>query len=191
MLGSDLRLQAQRVILEKEVIETAAIEGEVLNPASVRSSVARQLGLPTAGMQTSNRKTNGIVEVLLDAAQHFNKPLSEERLKGWHAALFPDGYSGFHRIVTGDWRKESMEIVSGPEGRQKVHYKAPPPGAVAEEMRIFMHWLNDDDRSRAEGLTWAGLAHYWFAVIAPSKARRILQGESPCREEAGDGFCKG
>ena len=167
MLGFDLKLQAQGVILEKEVIETAAIEGETLNPESVRSSVARQLGLPTAGMRAPDRKTNGIVEVLLDAAKHFNKPLSEERLKGWHAALFPDGYSGIHRIVTGDWRKGKMEIVSGPEGRQRVHYKAPPPDVIAKEMKIFLHWLNTNNSSQDDGLTRAALAHYWFAAIHP------------------------
>ena len=122
MLGFDLRLQAQGLILEKEVIESSAIEGEILNLNNVRSSVARQLGLESAGMPKVDKKTNGIVEVLLDASRHYNKHLTEERLKGWHAALFPDGYSGFHRIHTGDWRKKPMEIVSGPEGKQRTHY---------------------------------------------------------------------
>ncbi len=167
MLGFDLKLQAQGVILEKEVLETSAIEGEVLDPAGVRSSVARKLGLPSAGLRTANRKTDAVVEILLDAGMHFDKRLPEERLKGWHAALFPGGYSGFHRIVTGEWRTEEMEIVSGPEGRNRVHYKAPSPNNLVGEMNTFLNWLNDSDRPKADGLTRAGLAHYWFVAIHP------------------------
>jgi Fic family protein len=107
------------------------------------------------------------VEVLLDAGKHFDKRLSEDRLKGWHAALFPGGYSGFHRIVTGEWRTEEMEIVSGPEGRQRIHYKAPSPNNLVGEMNTFLSWLNDDERSKSDGLTRAGLAHYWFVAIHP------------------------
>jgi Fic family protein len=165
VLGFDLRLEAQGIILEKEVLETSAIEGELLDPEGVRSSVARRLGLAGAGLRPSDRKTDGAVEVLLDAARHFNTPLSEERLKGWHAALFPDGYSGFHRIVTGDWRQQEMEIVSGPEGRQQVHYKAPPPDAVPEEISLFLRWLNGPVQT--DGLIRAALAHYRFVVIHP------------------------
>jgi Fic family protein len=165
VLGFDLRLEAQGIILEKEVLETSAIEGELLDPEGVRSSVARRLGLARAGVRPSDRRTDGAVDVLLDAARHFNTPLSEERLKGWHAALFPDGYSGFHRIVTGDWRRQEMEIVSGPEGRQQVHYKAPPADAVPEEIRFFLRWLNGP--AQADGLIRAALAHYRFVVIHP------------------------
>ncbi|MCI5126210.1 MAG: Fic family protein [Candidatus Electrothrix sp. AR5] len=169
VLGFDLRLQAQGIILEKEVIETSAIEGEQLDPEGVRSSVANKLGLATAGSRPADRKTDATVEVLLDAAKHFNTALSQERLKGWHAALFPDGYSGFHRIVTGDWRQQEMEIVSGPEGRQQVHYKAPPPEAVPEEIGSFLHWLNDHTSSPStiDGLIRAALAHYRFVAIHP------------------------
>lgn len=167
VLGFDLRLQAQGIILEKEVVETSAIEGERLDPEGVRSSVARKLGLATAGLRPADRKTDGTVDVLLDAAKHFNKPLSEERLKGWHAALFPDGYSGFHRIITGDWRQQEMEIVSGPEGRQKVHYQAPPADTVAEEIRLFLYWLNGHASEQIDGLIRAALAHYRFVVIHP------------------------
>ncbi len=167
MLGFDLKLHAQGVILEKEVLETSAIEGELLDPAGVRSSVARKLGLPEASMRTSDRKTDAVVDVLLDAANHFDNQLSVERLKGWHAALFPDGYSGFHKIAAGEWRTEEMEVVSGPEGRQRIHYKAPPPGNLTAEMNIFMHWLNSNDQPTAAGLSRAGLAHYWFVAIHP------------------------
>ncbi len=167
MLGFDLKLQAQGVILENEVLQTAAIEGEILNPDRVRSSVARRLGLPTGGMQPSDRRTDGLVEILLDAARHYNKHCSAERLKGWQAALFPDGYSGFHRIICGDWRQEEMEIVSGPEGRQRVHYRAPPPASVAGEMERFLCWLNNPGQEKEDGLTRAALAHYLFAVIHP------------------------
>ncbi len=167
MLGFDLKLQAQGLILEKEVLETSAIEGETLDPAGVRSSVARKLGLPAAGIRTPDRTTDAVVEILLDAANHFDKRLSEERLKGWHAALFPGGYSGFHRIDAGKWRTKEMEIVSGPAGRQRIHYKAPPPNNLAAEMNTFLHWLNSGDRSKAVGLTRAALAHYWFVAIHP------------------------
>ena len=167
MLGFDLQLQAQSIILEKEVIETSAIEGELLDPAGVRSSVARKLGLPAAGMRMPDAKTDGIVDILLDAAQHFDNPLSEERLKRWHAILFPDGYSGFHKITAGRWRMEEMEIVSGPEGRQRVHYKAPPPAALATEMNTFLHWLNSPQTGKTEGLCRAALAQYWFAAVHP------------------------
>ncbi len=167
VLGFDLRLQAQGIILEKEVLETSAIEGEQLDPERVRSSVANKLGLATAGSRPADRKTDATVEILLDAAKHYNSPLSEERLKGWHAALFPDGYSGFHRIVTGNWRQQEMEIVSGPEGRQQVHYKAPPPEAIEKEMSSFLNWLNGSDSSSLDGLIRAGLAHYRLVAIHP------------------------
>ncbi len=171
VLGFDLRLQAQGIILEKEVLETSAIEGEQLDPEGVRSSVANKLGLATAGLRPADRKTNATVEVLLDAARHYNSPLSQERLKRWHAALFPDGYSGFHRIVIGSWRQQEMEIVSGPEGRQQVHYKAPPPESMEQEMSSFLHWLNGSlnrsASSNLDGLIRAGLAHYRFVAIHP------------------------
>jgi len=167
ILGFDLQLQAQGIILEKEVLETSAIEGELLDPAGVRSSVARKLGLPAAGMRMPDQKTDAVVEILLDAAQHYNTFLSEERLKRWHAALFPDGYSGFHQIAAGQWRTEEMEIVSGPEGRQKIHYKAPPPGNLAAEMNTFLTWLNNTPAVKVDGLTRAALAHYWFVAIHP------------------------
>lgn len=167
MLGFDFKLQAQGVILEKEVLETSAIEGEKLDPESVRSSVAHHLGLSVTGLRPFDQKTDGIVEVLLDATKHYNKTLSEDRLKGWHAALFPDGYSGFHRIVVGDWRNEKMEIISGPEGRQKVHYEALPPEDVDKEMKKFLTWLNNFDVASDDGLTRAALIHFWFISIHP------------------------
>ncbi len=167
MLSFDLKLQAQGVILEKEVLETSAIEGELLDPAGIRLSVARKLGLPDASMRTSDRKTDAVVDVVLDAANHFDKHLSVERLKGWHAALFSDGYSGFHKIVAGEWRTEEMEIISGPEGRQKVHYRAPSPTSITAEMNLFMQWLNNNEETNMDGLVRAGLAHYRFAAIHP------------------------
>ncbi len=167
MLGFDLQLQAQSIILEKEALETSAIEGELLDPAGVRSSVARKLGLPTAGMRTPDAKADAVVDILLDAARHFNQSLSEERLKRWHAALFPDGYSGFRRIVAGQWRTEEMEIVSGPEGRQRIHYKAPPPDTLPAEMNTFLRWLNNAHTVTGDGLSRAALAHYWFVAIHP------------------------
>ncbi len=167
MLGFDLKLQTQGLILEKEVLETSAIEGEKLDPSEVRSSVARKLGLPAAGMRSPDRKTDAVVEVLLDAGKHFNKHLSEKRIKAWHIALFPSGYSGFHQIVAGEWRKDEMSIVSGPEGRQKVHYRAPPPQNIAEEMTFFLQWLNNSIKTNIDGLVRAALTHYRFVAIHP------------------------
>lgn len=167
MLGLDFKPQAQEVILEKEVLETAAIEGERLDPESVRSSVAHHLGLSAAGLRSPDHKTNGVVAVLLDAARHYNKPLTEDRLKGWHATLFPDGYSGYYRIVIGDWRQEQMEVVSGPEGKHKIRYKAPPPGNVAAEMETILFWLNTYETTEYDGLLRAALAHFWFICIHP------------------------
>ncbi len=125
-LGVSLELQAQAEILIEETIKTSAIEGEQLDPRSVRSSVARRLGIPTAGLPT-DRRIDDLVSVLLDATQNCDTPLTAERLWGWQAALFPSGYSGMHKIQVGCWREgnEPMRVVSGPIGREKVHYEAP------------------------------------------------------------------
>jgi Fic family protein len=140
-LGFKLGEEAQADVLTEEAIKTAAIEGERLNPQAVRSSVARHLGLPTAGLGQATRSIDGLVEVILGATQNYDKDLSAYRLKGWNAALFPTGHSGLHKIRAGQWHgKEPMRVVSGPMGREKVHFEAPPGETVKAEMQEFLRW---------------------------------------------------
>ncbi len=167
-LGFDLGLEAQALILTDEAVMTAAIEGEVLDRESVRSSVARKLGLPTAGLPLTARHVDGLVEMIVDATERFDEPLTEERLRGWNAALFPSGYSGIQPIIVGDWRKsdEPMRVVSGPVGRETVHFEAPPAARVPGEMKRFLEWYVADPDPE-DGLLRAGLAHFWFVTIHP------------------------
>jgi len=166
-LGFQLGEEAQADILTEEAIKTAAIEGERLNPQMVRSSVARHLGLREAGLIATTRSVDGLVEVILDATQKYNKPLSTERLKGWHAALFPSGYSGLHKIRVGQWRgKEPMQVVSGPMGKERIHFEAPAGERVDAEMRQFLRWW-EASRKETDGILRAGLAHLYFVTIHP------------------------
>lgn len=166
-LGLRLGEEAQADILTEEAVKTAAIEGERLNPQMVRSSVVRHLGLREAGLVPVTRSVDGLVNVILDATQKYEKPLSADRLKGWHAALFPTGYSGLHKIRVGQWRgKEPMQVVSGPMGKEKVHFEAPPGGTVESEMRQFLRWW-ESGRKDTDGILRAGLAHFYFVIIHP------------------------
>lgn len=166
-LGFRLGEEAQADILTEETIKTAAIEGECLNPRMVRSSVVRHLGLREAGLVPATRYVDGLVEVILDATQKYEKPLSADRLKGWHAALFPAGYSGLHKIRVGRWRgKEPMQVVSGPVGKEKVHFEAPPGDAVDAEMKQFLRWW-EDSRKNTDGILRAGLTHFYFVTVHP------------------------
>ncbi len=167
-LGFDLRREAELQATVEDVIRTSEIEGEKLDPASVRSSVARRLGLPDAGLLPSDRKVEGVVEMMLDAMHNHAKPLTAERLFAWHAALFPTGYSGLRKIMVGDWRTDMdgpMQVVSGPEGRQKVHYEAPPAKRLGPEMKRFLAWFNRPPPM--DGLLRSGIAHLWFVTIHP------------------------
>lgn len=166
-LGFNLDSQAQAEILVEETIQTSAIEGEQLDVRSVRSSVARRLGLPSAGMPV-DRRIDDLVSVLLDATQNFDTPLTPERLWGWQAALFPSGYSGMHKIKVGGWREgaEPMRVVSGPVGREKVHFEAPPSGQLDKEMSRFLSWW-DESAGKVEGIIRAAVAHFWFITIHP------------------------
>jgi len=167
LLDANADLQAQLEVLTKEGIATSAIEGEKFDPNSLRSSLARRLGLPTAGLPPASRSTEGLVEVLLDATRDFNKPLSLKRLNSWQAALFPTGRSGLHEIRVGKLRgKEPMQIVSGPIGHERVHFEAPPANRLDEEMKTFLAWFNDTPKD-LDGLLRAGLAHAWFEVVHP------------------------
>ena len=166
-LGFELEGEAQADILTEEAIKTSAIEGERLNPGTVRSSVARHLGLSTAGLPAAARSVDGLVEVLLDATRNYNKPLTAGRLKGWQAALFPTGHSGFTKIRVGKWREqEPMRVVSGPVGREKVHYEAPPGEKVEKEMRQFLSWWGASLKSE-DGLLRAGITHFYFVTVHP------------------------
>ena len=161
-------LEMQADVLTDEAFTTAAIEGEKLDRNSVRSSVARRLGLPTAGLPGTERHVDGLVEMLLDATVNYDKPLTSERLKGWQAALFPTGYSGIQNILVGDWRKgpDPMQVVSGPIGKEKVHYEAPPAKHLDRQMEYFLSWWNSPPEN-FDGLLRAALAHFWFVAIHP------------------------
>ena len=167
-LGLAQRDQATLQVLTQEVITTSAIEGERLDLDAVRSSVARKLGLYIGALAPSDRHVDGVVDVVLDATRNFDQPLTPERLFGWHAALFPTGYSGLVRIQTGAWRSdaaEPMQVVSGPMGREKVHYEAPPATALPAETAAFLEWFNTPPTGDA--IVHAGLAHLWLVTLHP------------------------
>lgn len=161
-------LEAQAKILVEEAFTTSAIEGEKLDRNSIRSSVARRLGLPTAGLSPTQRNIDGLVEMLMDATTRHSESLTNKRLFGWHNALFPTGYSGLRNIVVADWRKrdEPMQVVSGPIGREKIHFEAVPAKTVSSEMKRLLKWWNQPPEG-LEGLIRAGLAHFWFVTIHP------------------------
>ena len=166
-LGFKLGEEAKADILTEEAVKTAEIEGERLNPQMVRSSVARHLGLRAAGMIPATRSIDGLVGVILDATQKYDRALSANRLKGWHAALFPSGYSGLHKIRVGQWRgDEPMHVVSGPVGRERIHFEAPPGKAVDNEMKAFIRWWESSIKT-TDGILRAGLAHFYFVIIHP------------------------
>ncbi|MDR1685593.1 MAG: DUF4172 domain-containing protein [Desulfovibrio sp.] len=136
-LGFEDGLRAYAVAVEEDAVHTAAIEGENLDREGARSSIAAHLGLPTAGLRPADRTVDGLIEVLLDATRNYEKPLEKDRLCAWHAALFPSGRSGLFPVITGAWRNAPMKVVSGPFGRQKIHYEAPPPERVEDETASF------------------------------------------------------
>jgi Fic family protein len=164
--------QVARALMEDEVIATAAIEGERLDPAAVRSSVLRRLGLASAGPQ--DRSVDGLVDVINDATTGFDTPLDEDRLYRWQSALFPGGTSGLRRIAVGRYRdhEDPMQIVGGPPDREVVHYEAPPSRQVAAEMTSFLRWFArtkplPGHRPAIDGLARAAIAHLWFESIHP------------------------
>jgi len=166
-LGLELSKESRFEILVEETIKTAAIEGQKLDPEAVRSSVARRLGLPIAGMKAQDRNVEGLIDVILDAIGKYKKPLTIRRLWSWQAALFPTGYSGLRKIRVGAWRADDlMQIVSGPIGREKVHFEAPPSDRVAPEMKTFTDWWEKGAKN-TDGLIRAGIAHFYFVTIHP------------------------
>ena len=167
-VGMAVRDQASLATLTDEVVKSSEIEGEVLNADSVRSSVARHLGLDIGAVAPVDRHVDGVVDMVLYATLNSDKPLSAERLFGWHAALFPTGYSGLNKITTGQWRDDAdgpMQVVSGPVGRRKVHFEAPPAHALPKETSDFITWANEATDEPA--LVKAGLAHLWFVTVHP------------------------
>ena len=167
-LGFDQQREASLDMLTSDVVKSSAIEGETLNPVEVRSSIARRLGLDIAGLIPTSRHIEGIVEMMLDATQKFSRPLTKDRLFGWHAALFPTGRSGMHKITVGGWRTAetgAMQVVSGHAGREKVHFEAPGAERLEKEMKTFLAWF--EKKSDLDAVLKAGIAHLWFVTIHP------------------------
>lgn len=167
-LGFELKREASLSTLTNDVVKSSAIEGENLNPEEVRSSIARRLGIDIAGLIPASRDVEGIVEMMLDATQQFSKPLTKDRLFDWHAALFPTGRSGIHKITVGGWRTVEagpMKVVSGPIGKEKVHFEAPTAERLEKEMETFLAWLAGEDDT--DPVIRAGIAHLWFVTIHP------------------------
>lgn len=165
VLGFVLRKETTLQTLTLDVLKSTEIEGEFLNSDQVRSSIARRLGMDIAGLVPADRHVDGVVEMMLDATQHFQKPLSKERLCAWHASLFPTGRSG---LYVGDWRdneKGPMQVVSGAMGKEKVHYEAPDSNRLEKEMKLFLKWLNKKDG--LDAVIKSAIAHFWFVSIHP------------------------
>lgn len=167
-VGMALRDQASLSALTEDVIKTSEIEGEQLNVESVRSSIARRIGVDIGALAPVDRHVEGVVEMVLDATANCNAGVTRDRLFGWHAALFPTGYSGLVRINVGGWRDDTtgpMQVVSGPLGRQRMHFEAPPADRLQSETDRFINWANS--ASNEPPLIKAGLAHLWFVTLHP------------------------
>jgi Fic family protein len=167
-LGFELRREASLSTLTSDVVKSSAIEGENLDPEEVRSSIARRLGLDVAGLAPVSRDVESIVEMMLDATQQFSKPLTKDRLCDWHAALFPTGRSGMHRITVGGWRTADagpMQVISGPIGHEQVHFEAPSADRLENEMQAFLDWFGNGHD--IDPVLQAGIAHLWFVTIHP------------------------
>jgi Fic family protein len=164
-LGFRLRQEASLASLTEDVVKSWAIEGESLDPTEVRSSIARHLGLDTAIDSVVSRDVDGVVEMTLDATQRFSEPLTADRLFAWHSTLFPTGRAGMHKIIVGAWRKGPMQVVSGPIGREKVHFSAPSANRLAAEMGAFLQWF--EKPSAVNPVLRAGISHFWFVTIHP------------------------
>ncbi len=165
LLGFQLKDEANLETLIQDVIQTSEIEGEILNPELVRSSIATRLGLAYSGVAHSDRNINGIVDLMLDATQNNNKTITNKRLFGWHAALFPTGRNGMYKIEVGQWRTRAMQVVSGGMGKETVHYEAPIADLLALEMKQFLNWFNEEQNLGL--LIKAAIAHLWFITIHP------------------------
>ena len=165
--GDFFNLKELSYFISEEAMTTSEIEGEILDKISVRSSVARHLGLPTAGLPDIKKETDGLVALLLDATSNYSTTLTKDKLWAWQAALFPTGYSGIQKILVGKWRENTvpMQVVSGSMGKKHVHFEAPPPQILDSEMFQFIHWWNTNHD--IDGILRAAIAHFWFVTIHP------------------------
>ena len=164
-LGFSIKEETILSTLTLDVLKSSEIEGEILNQEQVRSSIARRLGLKYAGFIHVDRNVEGVVEMMLDAIQRYDVILDHERIFGWHAALFPTGWSGMHRIDTGCYRDGEMQVVSGPMGKEKIHFQAPPAKKIKKQMNLFLDWFNEE--RDIDGVLKAAIAHFWFIIIHP------------------------
>lgn len=176
-LGFEAKNETILNTLTLDIIKSSQIEGEKLNFDEVRSSIAKKLGINIGGLTFSNRNVDGMVEMLIDATHHYQKPLTHKRLYGWQAGLFPTGYSGIHKIEVGRYRSGEMQIVSGPMGKEKVHFEAISAQRVKSEMEIFLKWVNENPQKTAQKngnqlqnldpVLKSAIAHFWFIIIHP------------------------
>jgi Fic family protein len=167
-LGFELQQEAVLETLTQDAHKTSEIEGERLDLGQVRSSVASRLGIEAGGLHQVEERVEGVVEMMMDATTNFERPLTRERLWGWQHALFPHGRSGLSRIIVGGWRDDRagpMRVISGPLGRERVHFEAPAAGRIEEEIRVFLDWFNTP--SDTDWVVKAGVAHLWFVTIHP------------------------
>ena len=194
-LGFKLRAEASLQTLTEDVVKSSEIEGEFLDREQVRSSIARRLGLDIGGLTHADRHVDGVVEMVLDATQGYDIPLTEERLFAWHSALFPAGRSGMAKINVGAWRTDQsgpIQVISGPFGRKRLHFQAPPAARVNKEMEAFLEWHNCQEAP--ERLIKAGIAHLWFVTIHPFDdgngriARAITDQTLACSEKSAQRF---
>jgi Fic family protein len=195
-IGLRLRAEAALQSLTEEVIKSSEIEGERLNRNQVRSSLARRLGVDIGALTPADRNVEGVVEMMLDATENYDKPLTKERLFGWQAALFPTGRSGLKKITVGAWRTAEagpMQVVSGPIGHEHVHFEAPAAPLLDDEMKAFLDWFNDGDETR-DPVAKAAAAHLWFVTIHPFEdgngriARAIADQQLARAEKCGQRF---
>jgi len=167
-LGFDLQNEAVLNTLTLDVVKSSEIEGEFLEMEQVRSSIARKLGIEIADAVDSERHVDGIVEMMLDATQKYNLPLTKDRLFGWHSALFPTGWSNLYKITVADWRQDftgPMQVISGPMGKEKIHFQAPSSDRIEEEMKKFLDWFESENQ--LDSVLKASIAHLWFVTIHP------------------------
>jgi len=168
-MGFSLQAEATLQTLTLDVMKSSEIEGEILDQDQVRSSIARRLGMDIAGLVPADRHVEGVVEMMLDATQNYQAPLTDERLFAWHAAMFPTGRSGMQKIIVGNWRNNSkndpMQVVSGAMGKEKVHFQAPDADVLNDEMRSFLKWFNAN--MDVDAVIKAAIAHLWFVTIHP------------------------
>ncbi len=170
-LGFHLQQEALLETLTQDVVKSSEIEGDKLDASQVRSSIARRLGIDVGGLVATDRHVEGVVDMMLDATRHYDQPLTMRRMFAWHASLFPTGRSGMRKIRVGAWRDDRsgpMQVVSGPIGRERVHFEAPAAKRLNREMKAFVAWFNDEGRGAdVDPVLKAGLAHFWFVTIHP------------------------